>query len=329
MPLAAPLCFANCASFYLAVVLTSLTDKLKREARNITWTAGDSWNAFMRKPAKPKRVPDEENIAEVNDEADHAASPPISDLAEPGPLTPSGAYEMDGVDPAAAHVVRRRGDKSDETAQDPVPDEDESTMGAEKSLYRRLFLDNPVPVGVQVRAVLFPHWYTINWLLVAVPTGIALHFVKGMSPLAIFVVNFLAIIPLAGILSFATEEIALRVGEVIGGLLNASFGFVLLPSRPAANSAKKCCRADCCHNRAGQEGDFNRANLSSWEHALQSAAGHGHVLFLRRMEPYGAVLQHHRGPDCRQSPGPRSCQPRHTNRLHLGKSNLQSCTLEQ
>lgn len=37
-------------------------------------------------------------------------------------------------------------------------------------------------------------------------------------------VNFLAIIPLAAILSMATEEIALRVGPTIGGLLNASFG---------------------------------------------------------------------------------------------------------
>jgi Ca2+:H+ antiporter len=93
-------------------------------------------------------------------------------------------------------------------------------------MYRRLFLESHVPVGRQIRAVLFPNWYTINWLLVAVPIGIALHFVKGMSPLAVFVVNFLAIIPLAGILSFATEEIALRVGEVLGGLLNASFGLV-------------------------------------------------------------------------------------------------------
>lgn len=40
-------------------------------------------------------------------------------------------------------------------------------------------------------------------------------------------VNFIAIIPLAGMLSYATEEIALRTGEVLGGLLNASFGYVL------------------------------------------------------------------------------------------------------
>ncbi|MCJ1427239.1 hypothetical protein MMC29_005142, partial [Sticta canariensis] len=39
-----------------------------------------------------------------------------------------------------------------------------------------------------------------------------------------FVTNFLAIIPLAAMLSYATEKIALRTRETIGGLLNASFG---------------------------------------------------------------------------------------------------------
>jgi Ca2+:H+ antiporter len=79
------------------------------------------------------------------------------------------------------------------------------------------------PVWPQVRTVVFPHWYTLNWLLLTAPIGIGLHFTK-VNPLAPFLVNFIAIIPLAGLLSFATEEIAERVGEVLGGVLNASFG---------------------------------------------------------------------------------------------------------
>ena len=74
----------------------------------------------------------------------------------------------------------------------------------------------------QIRATLFNSW--INILLIASPIGIALHFALPDQPIAIFVVNFIAIIPLAALLSYATEEIALRTGEVIGGLLNASFG---------------------------------------------------------------------------------------------------------
>ena len=76
----------------------------------------------------------------------------------------------------------------------------------------------------QIRYSLFNSW--INVLLVCAPVGIALHFVPGLNPIVIFVVNFIAIIPLAGTLSYATEEIALRTGETIGGLLNASFGYV-------------------------------------------------------------------------------------------------------
>lgn len=44
------------------------------------------------------------------------------------------------------------------------------------------------------------------------------------DPTTVFVLNFLAIIPLAAVLSFATEEISRRLGETLGGLLNATFG---------------------------------------------------------------------------------------------------------
>lgn len=56
-----------------------------------------------------------------------------------------------------------------------------------------------------------------------VPVGIIVNYLH-ITPVAIFVINFIAIIPLAALLSYATEEIAIRTGEVMGGLLNASFG---------------------------------------------------------------------------------------------------------
>ncbi|RVX67616.1 hypothetical protein B0A52_08145 [Exophiala mesophila] len=73
----------------------------------------------------------------------------------------------------------------------------------------------------QIHATLFNSW--INVLLIASPVGIAVHY-AGVNEVAVFVINFIAIIPLAAMLSYATEEIALRTGEVLGGLLNASFG---------------------------------------------------------------------------------------------------------
>ncbi|KAF2188286.1 calcium/proton exchanger [Zopfia rhizophila CBS 207.26] len=80
-----------------------------------------------------------------------------------------------------------------------------------------------IPVGAQLRAVFFGSW--INVLLLFVPVGFALyyaHIPNGSVP--IFIINFIAIIPLAAMLSYATEELALRVGETLGGLLNATFG---------------------------------------------------------------------------------------------------------
>lgn len=63
----------------------------------------------------------------------------------------------------------------------------------------------------------------VNWLLVCVPAGIIVG-AMGLNATAVFVINFLAIIPLAALLSFATEELACHVGETVGGLLNATFG---------------------------------------------------------------------------------------------------------
>ncbi|KAI5859060.1 Sodium/calcium exchanger protein-domain-containing protein [Tricharina praecox] len=63
----------------------------------------------------------------------------------------------------------------------------------------------------------------VNVFLVFVPLGI-LAGELGWPSTAIFVLNFLAIIPLAALLSFATEELSLEVGETLGGLMNATFG---------------------------------------------------------------------------------------------------------
>jgi Ca2+:H+ antiporter len=63
----------------------------------------------------------------------------------------------------------------------------------------------------------------VNILLVFVPIGLIAG-KKGLDPTTVFVLNFLAIIPLAAVLSFATEEISKRLGETLGGLLNATFG---------------------------------------------------------------------------------------------------------
>ncbi|CAL8580251.1 Vacuolar calcium ion transporter, variant 2 [Xanthoria parietina] len=63
----------------------------------------------------------------------------------------------------------------------------------------------------------------VNFLLVFVPIGIAFGATHG-NPTVVFILNFLAIIPLASLLSFATEEISVKLGQTLGGLMNATFG---------------------------------------------------------------------------------------------------------
>ncbi|KAM0307484.1 hypothetical protein HYE67_000843 [Fusarium culmorum] len=63
----------------------------------------------------------------------------------------------------------------------------------------------------------------VNFLLVMVPLGIIAG-KMGWSSTAVFTINFFAIIPLAAVLSFATEEFSLKLGDTLGGLLNATFG---------------------------------------------------------------------------------------------------------
>ncbi|KAM6505303.1 Vacuolar calcium ion transporter [Fusarium solani] len=63
----------------------------------------------------------------------------------------------------------------------------------------------------------------VNFLLVMVPVGIVAG-EQGWNPIAVFTINFFAIIPLAAVMSFATEEISLKLSETMGGLLNATFG---------------------------------------------------------------------------------------------------------
>ncbi|RYP12745.1 hypothetical protein DL765_007183 [Monosporascus sp. GIB2] len=72
------------------------------------------------------------------------------------------------------------------------------------------------------KKVLLHSW--INVLLVFVPIGIAVALVPNMHAGVVFAMNAIAIIPLAGILSHATESVAHRLGDTLGALLNVSFG---------------------------------------------------------------------------------------------------------
>ena len=72
-----------------------------------------------------------------------------------------------------------------------------------------------------IRTILFSGY--INVLLIFLPFAL-ISGALGWSPTVVFTTNFFAIMPLAALLSFATEELSKKVGQGLGGLLNVTFG---------------------------------------------------------------------------------------------------------
>jgi Ca2+:H+ antiporter len=82
----------------------------------------------------------------------------------------------------------------------------------------------PAKVPTTERYAFFKEDFSrLNYMLVFIPISIVLRLLNSDS-LLVFATAALGIIPLAGLMGRATEEIALHTGPVMGGLLNATFG---------------------------------------------------------------------------------------------------------
>ncbi len=62
------------------------------------------------------------------------------------------------------------------------------------------------------------------WLLAFVPMLFIAQNIKSEAHTLLFVLSVLAIVPLAALLSHATESVAAKTGDAVGGLLNATLG---------------------------------------------------------------------------------------------------------
>ncbi|KAJ7619477.1 Calcium/proton exchanger [Roridomyces roridus] len=79
-----------------------------------------------------------------------------------------------------------------------------------------------------IKSIILASW--LNLLLVFIPISWAFNFADKEQHTLVFVFSFLAIIPLAKLLAFATDELSLRVGQTLAGLLNATLGNALIGS---------------------------------------------------------------------------------------------------
>jgi Ca2+:H+ antiporter len=64
----------------------------------------------------------------------------------------------------------------------------------------------------------------MNWLLLLIPITVALEHLAHVRAPVLFFMAALSIIPIAAQIVGATEQIAVRTGDAVGGLLNATFG---------------------------------------------------------------------------------------------------------
>src|SRR5688572_29160410 len=62
------------------------------------------------------------------------------------------------------------------------------------------------------------------WMLIFVPAVLVAEAVAQHSHTMLFLLSVLAIVPLAALLSHATESVAAKTGDAVGGLLNATLG---------------------------------------------------------------------------------------------------------
>src|SRR3979411_2003512 len=63
---------------------------------------------------------------------------------------------------------------------------------------------------------------SINWLLIFIPASLVAELTN--QPVLTFITAAVAIIPLAGLIGRATDQLAICIGPRLGGLLNATFG---------------------------------------------------------------------------------------------------------
>jgi Ca2+:H+ antiporter len=73
-----------------------------------------------------------------------------------------------------------------------------------------------------IKRLLGGNW--LNALLVFVPVAFMAEYALHARPVVVFILSCLAVIPLAGLMGHATEQLAEQMGEGVGGLLNATFG---------------------------------------------------------------------------------------------------------
>lgn len=144
-------------------------------------------------------------------------TPTRNDAGAPaGSTTSSSTVPAEGI--STDHVA----EKTTSTLPPPAPPPHEAGDGEAPSSIESEEKQNVIIRFYEAcKEIIFSSW--MNVLLVFVPVGIAVQ-AAGVNKTIVFAINAIAIIPLAGLLSHATESVASEMGDTIGALMNITFG---------------------------------------------------------------------------------------------------------
>jgi hypothetical protein len=147
----------------------------------------------------------------------------------------------------ANHVPEKTSSDNPPPAPPPQADGEGAVVESEKPQRKNVAMR----FYITARSIILSSY--INILLLVVPVAIAAK-AAGLKPGIVFALNAIAIIPLAGLLSHATESVAKRMGDTIGALMNVTFGnaveliilYVVLPHLlySSANVLQHVCLPD-------------------------------------------------------------------------------------
>lgn len=128
---------------------------------------------------------------------------------------------VDSILPGGFHSGALNGGPSLPTAQNPIDELDPYNQKLSRPNFTGNLFQSAKAFPKQARELVCSE--RINVLLVFVPIGITVGFLE-VDPIVDFILNALAIIPLAVVISTATESIASRLGDTLGALLNVTVG---------------------------------------------------------------------------------------------------------
>jgi len=181
------------------------------------WSTGSSSNPTLplSNPPQPQRTASHQQEGDRHqNHGDHNSHASNGYYGPDGQAANSNTVKADGDNTEHADQSTSPASKSEGPGSVISPESPEEERKKKRNI--------PIRFYRTTKKILFHSWLNVG--LILVPVGIAIANIPNANPGATFGVNAVAIIPLAALLSYATESVARKMGDTIGALLNVTFG---------------------------------------------------------------------------------------------------------